>query len=107
MVCRASGKAAGACGANKGDERYRSFRIDGRGKNDVDSYIAFVKPAIRKLVKEQVKALLAAKVQMHLWVMWDKEEVAVFEEERTTHEVKVEKVFNSAMPELFQGSQVD
>ena len=66
-----------------------------------------MRPAIRKLVEEQVKALDAAKVQMHLWEMWKKEEEAVFEEGRTTHEVKVEKVFNSLMTELFQGSDVE
>ena len=71
-----------------------------------------MKPAIRKLVEEQVKALDAAKVQMHLCVMWKQEEEAVFkldngEEERITHEVKVEKVFISAMTELFQGSDAE
>ena len=53
---------------------YKSFRVDGRGKTDVDSYIALVKPEVQKLVEEQVKVLDAAKVQMHLWVMWKKKE---------------------------------
>ena len=53
---------------------YKSFRIGGRDKTDVDSYIALVKPKIQKIIEEQVKVLDAAKIQMHLWVMWKKEE---------------------------------
>jgi len=96
---------------------YKSFRIDGRGKTDIGSYTELsytelVKPVIQKLVEEQVKALDAVKVQTHLWVMWKKKEEAVFtledgEEEMIAHEVKVEKVFNSKITEVFRGSDVE
>ena len=104
---------------------YKSFRIDGQKKADVDSYIALVKPEVQKLVKEQAKALDAAKVQLHLWVMWKKEEQLMIqldgdemegwsEDEKQarlksdgTYETKVEKVFNSAMTEIFQGSDAE
>ena len=84
-----------------------------------------MKPKVQKLVKEQVKALDAAKVQMHLWVMWKKEEQLMIqldgdemegwsEDEKQarqksngTYETKVEKVFNSAMMEIFQGSDAE
>ena len=74
------------------NDAYKSFRIDGRGKTDIESYIELAKPEVQKLVEEQVKALEAAKVQMHLWVMWKKKEEAVFEiendeKEKITHEV--------------------
>ena len=36
---------------------YKSFRVDGRGKTDVVSYIALVKPEVRKLVEEQVGSI--------------------------------------------------
>ena len=53
---------------------YKSFRrmFYGRGKADVKSYITLVQPKIQKLIEEQV--LDAAKVQMHLWVVWKKKE---------------------------------
>ena len=104
---------------------YKSFRVDGRGKTDVDSYIALVKPEVRKLVEEQVGVLDAAKVQMHLWVMWKKKERLLIQlddddmegwtdsqkqtwlESDGAYEVKVDKVFNSRMTEIFQGSDVE
>ena len=103
---------------------YKSFRIGGQEKTDIDSYIAFVKPKIQKLIEEQVKVLVSAKVQMHMWVMWkkedqiirlDDEDMADWNEEekqawqgsKKNHEVKVEKAFNSKMTEVFQGSNVE
>ena len=104
---------------------YKSFRVDGRGKTDVDSYIALVKPEVQKLVEEQVKVLDAAKVQMHLWVMWKKKERLLIQlddddmegwsdsqkqtwlESDGSYETKVDKVFNSAMTEIFRGSNVE
>jgi len=57
--------------------------------------MALVKPEVQRLIEVQVKALVSAKVQMHLWVMWKKEEEALItledeNEKRVTHEVKVE-----------------
>ena len=98
---------------------YKSFRVDGQKKADIDSYIALVKPQVHKLVEEQVKALDAAKVQMHLWVMWKKQERLLIQlddddEEKQAwpksdgaYETKVEKVFNSAMTEIFQGNDIE
>ena len=104
---------------------YKSFKLGGQGKTDVVSYIELVKPKIQKLVEEQVKTLDAAKVQMHLWVMWKKEEKLLIQlddediagwskeekqrlrESDGTFETKVEKVFNSKMVEVFQGSDVE
>ena len=103
----------------------KSFRIDGQRKADVGGYIALVKPHVQKLVGEQLKALDAAKVQMHLWVVWKKKERLLIqlddddvkgwsEEEKQAwpesdgaYETKVEKVFNSRMTEIFQGSDVE
>jgi len=53
---------------------YKSFRIAGQNKADIDSYIELVKPKVYKLIKEQVKALISAKVQMNMWIMWKKQE---------------------------------
>ena len=104
---------------------YKSFRISGRGKTDVKSYITLVKPRIRKLVEEQVKTFYTVKVQMHLRVIWKKEEKLLIQlddedmedwskderqawkESEKNHDIKLEKVFNSRMTEVFQGSNVE
>lgn len=103
---------------------YKSFRINGQGKTDVESYISLVKPKIQKLIEKQVKVLDSAKVQMHMWVMWKKEEQIMrlndedidgFSDEEKqawqkadkTHEIKVDKCFNSKMTVVFQGSNVE
>ena len=59
----------------------------------------------------ELKVLDAAKVQLHLWVMWKKVEETVItleddEERRVSHKVEVDKVFNSKMTEVFQGSDI-
>ena len=66
----------------------------------------------------------AAKVQMHLWVVWKKKErimrlndedmVGFNDEEKQawqnsykSHETKVEKAFNSRMTEVFKVAKID
>ena len=52
-------------------------------------------------------------MQLHMWVMWKKEEEAVIslrdddEGTKTSYEVKVEKVFNSKIVEVFEGSDLE
>ena len=84
------------------NDAYKSFRIPGQGKTDIDGYITLVKPKVCKLIDSQMKTMDAVKVQIHMWVIWRKEE-----EERSAHEVKVEKVFNTSITEAFQGSDVE
>ena len=57
---------------------FRSFRSPGLPKADVDTYIEKIMPHIKKLVKEQVRELGSAKVQLSMWVKWKKqEEIAI------------------------------
>ena len=67
---------------------YKSFRIAGRNRADIDSYIALVSPKLRKLINEQLKVLDAAKIQLHMWAMWKKVEETVItledDEERSS-----------------------
>jgi len=91
---------------------YKSFRVAGQNKAYANSYMTLVKPEVQRLIEVQVNALVSAKVQMHLWVIWKKEEEALItleddKKKRVTHEVKVEKVFNSKMTEVFQGNNVE
>ena len=91
---------------------YKSFRIDGEKKAGIVSYIAHVTPKVSKLIVEQVKVLNSAKIQMHMWVMWKKVEERLIRlededfEAPATYETQIEKVFNSKMTEVFQGSDI-
>ena len=99
---------------------FRSFRIPGIEKADVDGYITMVTPNVKTLIEEQVKELGAAKVQLSMWVEWKKKIVRVIpldeedlkekknvpDSEGDTY-IRIEKVFNSKMMEIFQGSDVD
>ena len=53
---------------------YKKFRIGGQKKTGVHSYIALVKPRVVGFVRENVVVLNAAKVQLHLWIVWKKRE---------------------------------
>ena len=84
---------------------YRSFRSPGLPKVDLDTYI---------------DRELQSVVQLHMWVQWRKEEEGpafrLDGEEREgvdlsgstiENAIKVDKVFNSKMTEVFQGSDID
>ena len=98
---------------------YRSFRIPGI-KADVDGYIAMVTPKLRTLIKEQVKDMGSAKVQLSMWIQWKKKivmEIDLDEEDladaqdvpggETDGYIRIEKPFNSKMTQVFQGSDID
>ena len=75
------------------NDAYKSFRLDGRGKTDVDSYIALVTPPVHEL-QQQVGVLKASKMQMHLWIMWKKDSDGAYY-------TLWEKAFTSMMTEVF------
>ena len=100
---------------------FRSFRSPGLPKVDMDTYIERITPHIKKLVEEQVGELGSAKVQLSMWVKWKKqEEIAIqLDPEKMqklgipegqapgVYDIIVEKVFNSKMTEVFQGSNIE
>ena len=100
---------------------FRSFRSPGLPKADVDTYIERITPHIKKLVEVQVGEPGSAKVQLSMWVKWKKqEEIAIQldpEEMQKlgisegqapgVYNIMVEKVFNSKMAEVFQGSNIE
>ena len=100
---------------------FRSFRSPGLPKADVDTYIEKITPHIKKLVEEQVGELGSAKVQLSMWLKWKKqEEIAIqLDPEEIqklgipegqapgVYNIIVEKVFNSKMTDVFQGSNIE
>ena len=51
---------------------YRSFKMPGKPKADVDSYFDQAKPYIKTLIEKQLQKMGSAKIIMTLWVIWKK-----------------------------------
>ena len=56
------------------NKAYISFRIPGIAKADIDTYIEKITPHIKRLIEEQIKNLGSAKIQLHVWIKWKKED---------------------------------
>lgn len=56
---------------------FRSFRIPGVKKTDVDSYLALVRPHVEQLIIEQVEDMGSAKVQLSMWIVWKKNHACI------------------------------
>ena len=54
---------------------FKSYRIPGIPKTDIDSYIEIVKPKILKLVEEQLEEFGSQKIQITIWIKWKKEHI--------------------------------
>ena len=101
---------------------FKSFRIPGICKSDVDTYIEKVRPSVKVLIEEQMKELGSAKVQLQMWIKWVKQEkiaIQLDDEEMEElgikndknhpefYDVYVDKPFNSKMTEVFQDSNIE
>ena len=99
------------------NKAYKSFRSAGLPKADVDTYIESMTPHIKTLIEQQTREIGSTKVQLSLWVKWKKIEeqvIALVESQGDrdgstpgVYEVIVEKVFNSLMTEVYQGSDIE
>ena len=96
------------------NKAYKSFRSPGLPKADVDTYIKRMTPHIKTLIEQQTRELGSAKMQLSLWVKWKKIEEQVIQLAEDggpstpgVYEVIVEKVFNSLMTEVYQGSDIE
>ena len=88
---------------------YRSLQSPGLAKTDVDTYMEQITPYLKTLIKQQIREMGSAKVQLCMWVKWKKTEKIEQAEDipGEVHEILVEKAFNSKMMEIFQGSNID
>ena len=51
---------------------YKSFKMPGKPKADVDSYFDQAKPYIKTLIEKQLQKMGSLKIIMTLWVIWKK-----------------------------------
>ena len=78
---------------------YRSYRINGRPKTDVDAFFNRIEKGLIELIKRELKTRTSARIQTTAWIRF----VSDDEEGRE----KVELAFNSLMTSVYRGSEMD
>ena len=82
-------------------EPYRSYRIDGRSRMDVDTFFSCIRGDLISLINRELTDLNSARVQMTTWIRFIQEFDNVVEIDT------VELAFNSKMMKIHQGSDLD
>ena len=78
---------------------YRSYRINGRPKIDVDTFFNRIGKRLIELIEQKLKTRTSARIQTTAWIRFigDDEE----------GQEKVELAFNSLMTSVYRGSEMD
>ena len=76
---------------------YRSYRINGRPKMDVDTFFNTIRKGLIDLIKRELNDLNSAKIQTTTWIRFVRDEP----------QERVELAFNSLMTSVYQGSDLD
>ena len=84
---------------------YRSYRINGRSRMDVDAFFDRIRQNLINLINRELKDLGSAKVQRTIWIRF----IQALEDDfgNIIGSDRVEKAFNSMMTEIHQGSNLD
>ena len=80
---------------------YRSYRIEGRSRMDVDTFFSRIRGELISLINRDLTNLNSARVRMTTWIRVTQEFEYLMEINR------VELAFNSRMTEVHRGSDVD
>ena len=78
---------------------YRSYRIGGKPKMDVDTFFYRIRNKLIRLIKRQLKTRTSARVQTTAWIRFVRADEDVRE--------RVELAFNSLMMSVYRGSELD
>ena len=79
---------------------YRSYRVNGRSKMDVDTFLSRIRGELISLINRDLTDLNSARVQTTTWIRFVQEFDDVVEVDR------VELAFNSRMTEVYQGNDL-
>ena len=79
---------------------YRSYRIEGRSRMDVDTFFSLIRRELIDLINQELTDLNSARVQMTMWIRFIQEFDDVVEIDR------VELAFNSRMTDVHQSSDL-
>ena len=78
---------------------YRSYRINGRLKIDVDTFFNRIGKRLIELIERELKTRTSARIQMTAWIRFVREDEEGQE--------RVELAFNSLMTSVYRGSETD
>ena len=77
------------------DGAYRSYRINGRPRMDVDTFFNRIRVELIRLIPRELTDLNSARIQMTTWIRFVKDDD------------RVEKMFNSRMTSVHRASNLD
>ena len=78
---------------------YRSYRVNGRPKIDVDTFFNRVRKELTELIKRELKTRNSARIQTTVWIK--------FVRDGEEGQERIELAFNSLMTSVYRGSQLD
>ena len=78
---------------------YRSYRINGRPKIDVDTFFNRIGKRLIELIERELKTRTSARIQTTAWIRFVRDD--------DEGQERVELAFNSLMTSVYQGSETD
>ena len=78
---------------------YRSYRVNGRPKMDVDTFLNRIRKGLIELIKRELKTRTSARILTTAWVRFVRDDEEGQE--------RVELAFNSLMTSVYRGSEPD
>ena len=88
---------------------YRSYRINGRPKIDVDTFFDRIGKRLIELIERELKTRTSARIQTTGWIrlVRDGPPISPGEAHDEEGQKRVELAFNSLMTSVYQGSETD
>ena len=78
---------------------YRSYRVNGKPKMDVDTFFSRIRKELIELIKRELKTQTSARIQTTVWIRFVRDDEECQE--------RVELAFNSLMTSVYRGSETD
>ena len=78
---------------------YRSYRVNGRPKIDVDMFFNRIRKELTRLIKRELKTQTSARIQTTAWIRFVRDDEEGQE--------RVELAFNSLMTSVYRGFELD
>ena len=88
---------------------YRSYRVNGKPKMDVDTFFSRIRKELIELIKQELKTRTSARIQMTAWTKFvrDGPPRGPGEAHDEEGQERVELAFNSLVMSVYRGSETD
>ena len=88
---------------------YRSYRVNGKPKMDVDMFFNRIRKELIELIKRELKTRTSARIQTTAWIRFvrDGPLEGLGEAHDEEGQERVELAFNSLMTSVYRGSETD